>query len=719
MTPAIGQTFSVDYSYYQSKAGVITLDRDGNIDYILSEAGINPTTPSIPSYLLPITTFTLQINNSTFQSIGLNKYTNKDLYTLSNRLTQAVFALEDKPELVSDNFLSYATQDLANDAYTAAICPNKQAITTGYNYTEVSINTSEASRYLLDNYVSLPLAITPTNYLVQDRVTENKVLTSSSYKPILRLSSYSLFYNNNKTKVNPSNSFNTANSKINNRIDINNESLFGILSNSLEEAIQTNNAFNSNSYDQESENYISTSVTTLNSLSIDLFLTDLDPASTNYKIFINNVLVQTTLILLNGTLAGSIANTFKSNSSGKATVRVMLPTNLSTGTHTIEVRNFTYSIKSKFSVYNNILNHVIFDATNKEVIGSIIPPYLLEEPSTYNLEQTFIATDYYYLNSVILATETTPTLSSELTVLLLDGDRNIISYGELTTFLSNKITVKFLTPALIERDKEYIIAIKSPQQGFSFSVAKVNDLDITTNTYFGNQLFSNGCLYYSEDNTNSLQLTEYDLTYTLKRDSFTANTKIVSLGTYTVNLISSFALNTRDVVPPLTSITYEYAIEDGLWKQFTPNRNTQLDAKANVLSIRATLYTNNLNISPLLLIKGSSISLYSNNSSSSLISTYLPHGNNYSNVTIKVGYIKTTSSNLTVYHSQQSTNESWKSALLTTTSLIDESINLYESIYTVSYTTAGIGSKYRIDTISSDITQPLTIKYIYVNPQFI
>ena len=718
-TPAIGQTFSVDYSYYQSKAGVITLDRDGNIDYVLSEAGINPATPSIPTYLLPLATFNLQVNNSTFQSIGLNKYTNKDLYNLSNRLTQAVFALEDKPELVSDNFLTYNTQDLTNNAYTAAICPNKQSITTGYKYSEISINTPEASRYLLDSYVSLPLAITPTNYLVQNRVTENKVLTSSSYKPILRLSSYSLFYNNNKAKVNPSNSFNTLTSKINTRIDINNQSLFGLLSNSLEEAVQTNNAFNSNSYDQESENYISNNVTTLNNLSIDLFLTDLDPISTNYKVFINNVLVQTTLVLLNGTLAGSVANTFKSNSSGKATVRVVLPSDLSTGTHTIEVRNITYSIKSKFSVYNNLLNHVVFDATNKEVIGSITPPYILEEPSTYNLEQTFIATDYYYLNSVILTTNTTPTISSELTVLLLDGDRNMISYGELTLFINNKITVKFLTPALIERDKEYIIALKSPQQGFSFSVAKVNDLDINTGSYFGNQLFSNGCLYYSKDSTNSLQLTEYDLTYTLTRDSFTANTRVVNLGTYTVSLLSSFALNTRDVVPPLTSITYEYAIEDGLWKQFIPNRHVQLIAKANTLSIRATLYTNNLNISPLLLIKGSSISLYSNNSSSSLISTYIPHGNNYSTVTIKVGYIKTASSNLTVYHSQQSINETWKNASLTTTSLVDESINLYESVYTVGYTTAGIGSKYRIDTISSDTTQPLTIKYIYVNPQFI
>jgi hypothetical protein len=718
-TPAIGQTFSVDYSYYQSRAGVITLDRDGNIDYILSDASINPTTPSTPSYLLPICTFKLQINNSSFQSIGLNKYTNKDLYNLSNRLTQAVFALEDKPELISDNFLSYATQDISNSAYTAAICPNKQSITTGYKYSEISINTSEASRYLLDSYVSLPLAITPTNYLVQDRVTENKVLTSSPYKPILRLSSYSLFYNSNKAKVNPSNSFNTNTSKINNRININNQSLFGLLSTSLEEALQTNNAFNSNSYDQESENYISNNITTLTNLSIDLFLTDLDPVSTNYKVFIDNVLVQSTLVLLNGTLAGTTTNTFKSNPSGKATVRVLLPSNLSTGTHTIEVRNITYSIKSKFSVYNNLLNHVVFDATNKNVRGAIIPPYLLEEPTTYNLEQTFIATDYYYLNSIILTTNKTPTISSELTVLLLDSDRNIISYGEAVLFLNNKVTVKFLTPALIERDKEYIIALKSPQQGFSFSIAKVNDLDINNGSYFGNQLFSNGCLYYSQDNTNSLQLTEYDLTYTLTRDSFTANTKTVNLGTYTVSLITSFALNTRDVVPPLTSITYEYAIEDGIWKEFTPNRHTQLVAKANILSIRATLYTNNLNISPLLLIKGSSISLYSNNSSSSLISTYIPHGNNYSNVTIKVGYIKTTSSNLTVYHSQQSTNETWKNALLTTTSLIDESINLYESIYIVSYTTAGIGSKYRVDTISSDTTQPLTIKYIYVNPQFI
>jgi len=718
-TPAIGQSFSVDYSYYQSKSGVITLDRDGNIDYILSEAGINPPLPSVPSYLLPITTFKLSINQSTFQSIGLNKFTNKDLYELSTRLTQAVFALEDKPELISDNFLTYSSQDLDNSGYTAAICPNKQAITNGYTYKEASINTPEASRYINENYVSLPTSVTPVTYIKQDRITEYKDLIKTSYRPILRLSSYSLFFNNNKAKATPCNSFNSSNSKTNNRIDINNQSLFGLLSNSLEEALTTNNAFNSNSYDQESENYISSNVSLLPSLSIDLYLTDLDPASTNYKIYIDNKLVQTTLVLLNGTLAGTLLNTFKPNSSGKATVRVVIPNDITTGTHTIEARNTVYSIRSKFSVFNNLLNHIVFDATNKQVTSGLIPPYLSEDRVIYTLEQTFIADDYYWLNGIVLYTSQTPSIAAELTILLLDEDRNVISYGEATIFLNNKVRLNFLVPCLIERDKSYILCIKSPQQGFKFAIAKINEPDITTGKYFGNQLFSNGCLYYSQDGINSLELTDYDLTYELIRDVFTANTKQVNLGTYTVNSITAFTINTRDVVPPLTSIIYEYATENGIWNKFIPNRVTQLDAKSNQISFRATLFTNRLDISPLLLIKGSSISFYSTNSSSTIVSNYTSFGNNYSTVTIKVGYIRDSSSSLIVYHSQQQTNETWKIATLTTTSLIDENINLYEAIYRVTYNTASTGSKYRIDLISTDTANPLTIKYIYVNPQFI
>lgn len=718
-TPAIGQSFSVDYSYFQSKSGVITLDRNGNIDYILSEAGINPPLPAVPSFLLPITTFKLSINNSTFQSIGLNKFTNKDLYELSNRLTQAVFALEDKPELVSDNFLSYQSQDLDNVGYTAAICPNKQSITNGYTYKELSINTPEASRYINENYIGLPTSVTPISYIKQERITEYKDLVKTTYKPILRLSSYSLFFNNNNAKATPCNSFNSLNSKINNRIDINNNSLFGLLSNTLEEAIQTNNAFNSNSYDQESENYISNNVSLLPSLSIDLFLTDLDPASTNYKVYIDNRLIQTTLILLNGTLAGTLNNTFRSNNSGKAVVRVVIPNDITTGTHTIEVKNTVYSTRSKFSVFNNLLNHIVFDATNKQVNSGVTTPYISEDKVTYTLEQTFIADDYYWLNSITLFTSQAPSIPAELTIVLLDEDRNVISYGEATTFIGNKIKLNFLTPCLIERDKEYIICLKSPQQGFKFGIAKINEPDIVTGKYFGNQLFSNGCLYYSEDGINSLQLTDYDLSFDLVRDVFTSNSKLVTLGTYTVNSVTAFTLNTRDVVPPLTSITYEYSTESGIWNKFIPNRVTQLDAKSNQLSFRATLFTNSLNISPLLLIKGSSISLYSTNSSSSLISNYTSFGNNYSTVTIKVGYIKDTSSSLIVYHSQQQINETWKIATLTTTSLIDENINLYEGIYKVSYNTTSTGSKYRIDLISTDTANPLTIKYIYVNPEFI
>lgn len=718
-TPAIGQSFSVDYSYFQSKSGVITLDRNGNIDYILSEAGINPPIPSIPTFLLPLSTFKLQVNTSIFQSIGLNKFTNKDLFDLSNRLTQAVFALEDKPELISDNFLNYNSQDLENAGYTAAICPNKQSITSGYNYFEVSIKTPEASRYITDNFVSLQREINPTSYIKQERITEYKDLVKSVYKPILTLSSYSLFFNNNKAKANPSSSFINRTGKINNRIDINNQSLFGLLSNSLEEAILTNNAFNSNSYDQESENYISNNVTILNGLSIDLSVTDLDPSTTNYKVYIDNVLVQTNIVLLNNTLAGTLLNTFKPNTQGRANIRVILPAIITTGSHTIEIRNTVYSVRSKFSIYNNLLSHIVFDATNKDVDSAIIPPYISEDIQTYNIEQTFIADDYYWLNSITLFTNNTPSIASELTILLLDESRNVISYGEITIFVGNKISINFVTPALIERDKEYIIAIKSPQQGFSFGIAKINDPDITTGSFFGNQLFSNGCLSLSQDGINSLQLTDYDLAYEIKRDTFTSNTKLVNLGTYSVNLLTSFALNTRDVIPPLTSITYEYAIEDGLWTKFIPNRNIQLKAKSNQISFRATLFTNSLNISPLLLIKGSSISFYSNNSTSTLVSNYIPHGNNYSTVTIKIGYIKDDSSSLIVYHSQQENNEIWKAAATTTSSLIDENINLYETVYNVSYTTSSTGSKYRIDLISTDTTRPTTIKYIYVNPQFI
>jgi hypothetical protein len=718
-TPAIGQSFSVDYSYFQTKTGVITLDKNGNIDYVLSSAGINPPVPSIPEYLLALATFKLQIGNSIFQSLGLNRFTNKDLYNLSRRLTEAVFALEDKPELISDNFLTYNNQDVENTSYTAALCPNKQSITNGCSYKEVSLNTTEPYRYILDNYVSLPTANLPTKYIEQERVTEYKVLTPSTYKPILRLSSYSLFFNENRAKINPSSSIVGTSGKILNRIDINNQSLFGILSNDLEEALQINNAFNSNSYDQESENYISNNVTILNGLSIDLYLTDLDPTSTNYKIYIDNILVQTNLVLLSGTLAGTLVNSFKSNSSGKAVVRVLLPNTITTGTHTIEVRNLNYNIKSKFSIYNNLLNHVVFDATNKDVNTAIIPPYLLEEPSQYNIEQTFTSSNYYLLNSVDLFTSITPSVSAELTVLLLDDNRNIISYGETTTFVSDKVNVKFLNPALVEKDKEYIIAIKSPQAGFSFSIAKINEPDLNTGSYYGNQLFSQGSLYTSKDGINTLQLTDYDLTYNIYKDTFTSQTKTVNLGTYTVNLVTSFALNTRDIIPPLTSITYEYATEDGIWKEFITNRNTQLDFASNQISIRATLYSSSLDISPLLLLKGSSISLYSNNNTSTLVSKYIQHGNNYSTVSIKIGYIKTVDSSILVYHSQQSTSETWKPCIRTTSSLVDENISLYEAIYTVSYDVAAIGSKYRIDLVTNDSTKPVTIKYIYVNPQFI
>jgi hypothetical protein len=718
-TPAIGQSFYVDYSYYQTKAGLLTLDRDGNIDYVMSEPGINPAVPSVPDYLLPICEFTLRVNDSSFKSIGLNKYTNKQLHQLREQLTQAVYALEDKPELITDSFLTYTNQDIYNPAYTAAICPNKQALTVGYSYSEVPLSTNEASRYYTDSYISLPHQVLGVSYLNQSRITEYRTLTKQTYKPILRLSSYSLFFNVNSAKINPSNSIAEVQSKINSRIAIYNQSLYGLLGTALEEAFYTNNAFNSNSLDEEIENYISANVKTLSTLSIDLFLTDLEPLSNNYKVYIDGAPLQTSLVMLGSTAVGNIYNSFRAGSNGKASVRMLMPPNLNTGVHTVEVRNVAYSVRTKFSVFNNLLNHVVFDATNAQVLGADTPPYLTEDAYTYNIEQTFIATQTCFLNNIKLFINKAPTVATELTVLLLDEDRNVISYAELTTFVGTTLTAQFLTPCLIEKDKLYRIVLKSPQDGFSFAVAKINAPDLNTGTYFGNQLESNGCLYYSLDGSNAVQLDNYDLSYVVTRDAFTQQSKQILLGTYRLNLATGFALNTRDVIPPLTYINYEYALEDGVWKSFSSNKYTALDFKSNQISIRATLYTDDLAVSPLLLIKGSTLSIYANNSSSTVVSNYFSHGNNYTSVNIKVGYIKPADSQVLVYHAPQSSNEVWSICREVSSVLVDENIGLYESVFTITYSTNATGSKYRVDTVTNDTSKPVTIKYVYVNPIFI
>ncbi len=194
-TPASNRNFYVDYSYYLAKAGVITLDRDGNIGYILSDSGSNPLPPAAANTLLPLATIKLFANgvevietdtkvlnfseiNELAERVRRNS---RNLETLQLDVTgynKAVSQLGTNPIGVYTNTLQDLSRlAVSNPQFTGTISPSIQAATGGYVHKDVPIKYTSGgslSKNILgrDSFVTLPYS--NRKVLSQSRLTKSR-----------------------------------------------------------------------------------------------------------------------------------------------------------------------------------------------------------------------------------------------------------------------------------------------------------------------------------------------------------------------------------------------------------------------------------------------------------------------------------------------------------------------------------------------------------------
>lgn len=800
-TPAINDIFTVDYSFSLSKAGVITIDKNGIINYALSAAAKNPTIPSVPDSQLPITSFILSSNNIELSQLDCRRQTVADLYdlsekvrqnTINNQILKADISTLNNAVAEGNNPIGVFTDALVNLSKldlrqtTASIIPGVQAFMANYFRNEQTSNyiASNTTATIINSQLGTPLyAILPyteVKFFSQPRSTkirEIKTIPSSINKrgrlyvntPYIFLTDESIdtyegtTIPKTTTKLSPCDSItragnffisNNDQSDLIQNITTNVRNILGPYATSIIQSFETGTPTILSNTNEEG-NFLAKAYNDyrVRPIQIELKAEGLPAGINSFKVYINGEQWYN-YTLRSGTPAtiiGGVINGFGIKADGTAEIALTLPPQLPTGTHSIEIKKEGAGYcKTNIHCFNNLLTHLVLTplkawnatpiTTSASEPKALIPADVFSEdlnllgidPSLninvidntisfantdetafpnkhFTVNQTFIPNEDYFITRVDLKINSAPIgVENELNIFLLDTNQEIplrqiraatnspITYNLTTLSNGNEgsyTSFNFPIPAYIKRQTRYSIGLESYLEPFSnsnFAVysAVADDIDISTNSIIGEQLFIDGQLFTSPDGSSLNIEKKEDLTMDLYRANF-INEAILDLGSYsTTGGINFFAYNTRDIIPIGTDLIYEYQVHGSTnWISFNPNTVICLALRAAGLNIRCTLLSNFKNLTPMVLIEGSSITMYNTSNLSTVISKQVVYPTPYTKITIILDYIKPAGTNIEIFYSPndgftyQGTEWLSISEVPNSTIILDPILQIYRTTY--------------------------------------
>ena len=740
--PAPNQKFYVDYSYYLSKSGIITLNKEGRFNFILSS---NLEIPTVATNVLPLASFKVYANSTEVTSTDCKIILPSEIQSLVEQVKRATCEIENQKldvdaqlnastELVTPKgYYNTSLQDLSkidlnHSLTTGAISATTQSLTGGYTHKDVSLKYisggTVSTNEFGDNYfVTLPYS--NSVLLSQNRATKSRVINQSAninkrakilaYPQLSFLNEpYSKF-----TSCDPLTKITSLLTRLSENkplllqsISDNNQILFKNIGDKLYKSfIEGNSLTNFIQGTTSFLGYISNIVKSKSAV-IKVQVEGLPANSEGYKVYLAGVEIKNYTLLNSTPLSATYPGTIKAKVDGTVSISFNLPTDLSFGSHVLELISVSTTskgyAKTQIGVYNNLLTQVVLSALenwdisfNKPIAdnflfktkptyfesqafkssSSIVNPGSIPDLAYVNLTneqqypllfdaayQTFKVYDYQYLTQVKIKLKSVD-VNEKLVVNLGEADlvnkapnRSYYASAYSTTYNPTNdssvwTTFTFTYPILVNSNKLYNLSLTSKGSGYEVFTAEVAGEDLLTEGLVGDQLYLDGELFYSEDGKGLNRLEREDLTYEIDKATFTITNEVtVILGSYgnsdNLSSVTAFCLNTRDITPTDTFIQYQYQLVGSTtWNNFDSNKLICLETNPVSLSIRAKLSSLRNNISPALLLQGASVSLYRGNETSTIVSNQTTYTQLYKNVYVVLDYKQPTSTTIKVYYS--------------------------------------------------------------------
>ena len=551
--PAPGYTFTVDYTYSLPQAGRVYMDRDGTIGYSISPPSVDPIPPIPSPDTLSLATFTLIRGGVSISNKAPHRLTVADLSSLLRQ---------------------YRERELLNTLPVATIGPNisitPSYITTPTKYLNVPIkylgggHVEDSSGGI--RHLTLPYSTQP--YLEQGRVTTTHTITPRPSPHIYIYPQVITATHSTGSHIYPCS---TAE---------------GEAPWSMVPMPDTPTA---------------TSPVLVMAMGLDDNLT--------YAVLYAGQGTPYTVRVGNNT------------SSGVRPVRGHIELYLSIdslpGSYRVELR----PIGNTNSISATTALTIIHPPYRQLGIDrSPLPNGLASSTLAPPLSQTVIVPEDIYLSSIGIALRYIDAKASVwVTIETLETIPKVLGMGILhSPTVSSKgeeITqVPLQYPIYLRGGVGYRLCIYVQGGEVDIYTATLGERDLIDGSRIGQQLLHVGELSVSGDGINNMPLPEEDLTHTLWVAQYLTNPVVIALGTYglpdLLTPITAFCINGEDVIPPGTSILYEYKA-DSTWLPCTRG-NIICIPPTSTITIRATMYTSKALVTPTLMLEGTTVTIYSN-----------------------------------------------------------------------------------------------------------
>jgi hypothetical protein len=424
--PAPNQKFYVDYSYYLSKSGIITLNKEGRFNFILSS---NLEIPTVATNVLPLASFKLYANSTEVTSTDCKIILPSEIQSLVEQVKRATCEIENQKldvaaqlnastELVTPKgYYNTSLQDLSkidlnHSLTTGAISATTQSLTGGYTHKDVSLKYisggTVSTNEFGDNYfVTLPYS--NSVLLSQNRATKSRVINQSAninkrakilaYPQLSFLNEpYSKF-----TSCDPLTQITSLLTRLSENkplllqsISDNNQILFKNIGDKLYKSFTEGNPLT---------NFIQGTVSFLGYISnlvkskpvvIKVKVEGLPANSEGYKVYLAGVEIKNYTLLNSTPLSATYPGTIKAKVDGTVTISFSLPEGISFGSHVLELISISTTskgyAKTQIGVYNNLLTQVVLSALENWDISfnkPIADNFLFKTKPTYFESQAF------------------------------------------------------------------------------------------------------------------------------------------------------------------------------------------------------------------------------------------------------------------------------------------------------------------------------------------
>ncbi|MBD2201531.1 DUF4815 domain-containing protein [Calothrix sp. FACHB-1219] len=817
-TPATNQNFTVSYSYYLAKAGVIYITKEGDIKYQLSSSSSSPIPPIVSEEVLSIATFKLFADSTSITPTDCRAVSFSEISQLANRVKKntndiellsldiqgyrkAVQTISTSPIGIYTNTLQDLSRiNLSNVLSTGTLSPATQGITNGYFHKDVPLKYVSGGTKSLDSlgkdyFIVLPYVSSAVLSQVRStNSTKINTLTHVKQRGRVFISPNISFLNEGYKYLSPCDAI-TNRTNLLSRTSTNRPLILDSISNTVRSLFKTASEeivksiidgcpISTFSNDPNSYLYLLSTLSKVKPILVTVKVDNLVPSSEGYKVYLSGKEI-TNYTLTNST-ASSIRfpGTIKAKVDGSIHFTFTTPTDLRCGSHLLEIESSDYYASGLLNVFNNLATQIVLaaisnwdtvpsriransliplDKTDYSDILPTVPSNTLVNsgtvPSTEIISltksqknpklhdvvnQTIDLKDYYFITSIKLKIRKINTTNPLLVKLKGASDEgpNKDLYGiakassyQVTDNASSWTTFTFDYPILIQPNNKYSISLESIGEGYEVYTAEIGSKDIITSSIVGDQLFLNGDLFISTDGYSYKKLPKEDITFELYRAVFTTiNEVVVDLGRYgspdSMSGLSAFSINTRDILPIDTNIEYQYKTTSSDWITIIPNNVVCLSTSSTYIDVRAKLSSSKANVSPILVIQGSSVSLYLNNLSSSIVSKQTIYPVPYKNVVVNIQYIQPANTTIKVYYSPTDglpiEGQEWFELTKDVASekYIDQGLGVLEANYKIENSSLYINNvlprikfRYRVDISSTVINnQPVIrniISYVY------